>query len=122
MRAVHCRPSPAMRGILALSLLVVACGGRRSPYPIGPAFQFEIQCVQNLWPGSPAAPLDVREAFCDCLTRRCGQRYDVEQLDQIRLALARGGYRTDAAGVPPAFVRLVDECKDALDRGALPVE
>src|SRR5262245_47773175 len=98
--SVRRRPSHVRLGLVALGLVAAACA-RRAPYPVGAAVQFQIQCVQNLWPGPAAAPLDVREAFCDCLTRRCGQRYDVEQLDQIRLALERAGYRTDAPGVPP---------------------
>jgi hypothetical protein len=122
MRAARRRPSITRLGLVTLPLLVAACGGRRAPYPIGATVQFQIQCVQNLWPGSAAAPLDVREAFCDCLTRRCGQRWDVAQLDQIRLALARAGYRTNAAGVPPEFAGLVAECKSAVERGAVPVE
>jgi hypothetical protein len=121
MRGLRRRPSIARWCLVAMALGVVACSGRRAPYPIGATVEFQIVCVQNLWPG-PAVALDVREAFCDCLIRRCAQRWDVEQLDQIRLALERGGYRTDAAGVPPELAGLVAECKGAVDRGAAPVD
>ena len=107
---------------LALCTLLVACGINRTSYPLGSVVEFKIQCAQNLWPGSPTASLDLREAFCACLVRRSEERYDLDEFDRIRVALHRAGYRSDAAGVPPEFVRLVDECRADLDRGTLPVK
>lgn len=112
----------AAASAMAFWVLLVAGCGRRASYPLGSTVDFEIRCVQNLWPGPPAAPLDLRQAFCACLVRGCEKRYSAEEFDQIRLALSRAGYRTDAAGVPTEFVRLMGECRDALDHGGLSVE
>jgi hypothetical protein len=103
-------------------LLLAACGGRRASYPLGSTVEFDIECVNHLWPGPPSAPLDVREAFCGCVVRRCEARYDTDEFARIRLALDRGGYRIDAPGVPPEFAGLVADCQAALDRGRVPVK
>jgi len=103
-------------------LLLVACSGRRAAYPVGSTVEFDIACVRSLWPGAPAAPLEVREAFCGCLVRRCEQRYDADEFDRVRLALARGSYRLDATGVPPEFRQLVADCQAELDRGEIKVK
>lgn len=108
--------------VLALSLLGAACGLTRTSYPLGSVVEFKIHCAQNLWPGSPTASLDLREAFCSCLVRRCEERYDLDEFDRLRVALQRAGYRSDGAGVPPEFVHLVDECRSDLDRGTLRVQ
>jgi hypothetical protein len=111
------------RTVLSLCLLLsLACGARRSTYPVGSTVEFDIACVRNLWPGAPAAPLEVREAFCGCVVRRCEQRYDSDEFDRIRLALARASYRLDATGVPPEFRQLVVDCQAALDAGEVPVK
>jgi hypothetical protein len=88
---------------------------------VGSIVEFDIACVQRLWPGPPAAPLEMREAFCGCLVRRCEQRYDPEEFDRIRLALDRSNYRVDSTGVPSEFGQLIAECQTALDRGELSV-
>ena len=110
------------RTVLSLCVLLSVACSQRATYPIGTTLQFDIVCVRNLWPGAPAAPLDVREAFCRCLVQRCERRYDAEGFDRIRLALARGDYRLDAAGVPPEFRQLVAECQSEVDRGQVKVQ
>jgi len=111
------------RTVLSLCvLLAVACSGRRAAYPVGAMVEFDIACVRNMWPGPPAAPLEVREAFCNCLVRRCEQRYDADEFDHIRLALARGNYQLDATGVPPEFRQLVADCQAELDGGEVKVK
>ena len=111
------------RTVLSLCVLLsIACSGRRATYPVGSTVEFDIACVRSLWPGALAAPLEVREAFCGCLVRRCEQRYDADEFDRIRLALARGSYRLDAAGVPPEFRQLVADCQAELDRGEVKVQ
>jgi hypothetical protein len=111
-----------VRTALSLCLLLSVACARRSTYPVGSTVEFDIACVRSLWPGAPAAPLEVREAFCGCLVRRCEQRYDSDEFDRIRLALARASYRLDATGVPPEFGQLVADCKAALDAGQVPVK
>ena len=115
-------PAAAGWGTAALWVLLVAGCARRVSYPLGSILDFEIRCVENLWPGQAGAPLDLRQAFCDCVVRGCERRYSAEEFDRIRLALAAAGYRADAAGVPPEFVRVVAECRNALDRGKLRVQ
>ena len=111
------------RSVLSLCvLLAVACSGRGAAYPVGATVEFDIACVRSLWPGAPAAPLEVREAFCNCLVRRCEQRYDADEFDRIRLALACGSYQLDATGVPPEFRQLVADCQVELDRGEVKVK
>jgi hypothetical protein len=116
------RVSPGRASVLSLCLLLAACGGHRASYPLGATVEFDIQCVNQLWPGASSAPLDVREAFCGCVVRRCQERYDVDEFARIRLALDRAGYRLDAAGIPPEFGALVADCQAALDRGRVPVK
>ncbi len=111
----------ALRRIgLALCVTALGCLTHAS-YPIATMVDFRIQCVQTLWTGSPEAPLDVREAFCGCVIKHAEARYDLDEFNRIQLALQRGGYRTDAAGVPPAFVGMLSDCRTALDRGTLHV-
>jgi hypothetical protein len=102
--------------------LVAGCATRRTSYPLGAAVEFQVNCADNLWPGLRSAPLDLRQSFCACLLRDCEDRYSIEDFDRIRLALSRAGYRADAAGVPPEFLRMMAECRKSLDRGGLPVD
>ncbi len=117
-------PYPLRRLRTAAALwaaLAVACA-RPASYPLGATVDFDIACVRNLWPGAPSAPLDVREAFCDCVLRRARTHWAAEEFDRIRAALARSGYRPDGAGVPAEFRGMMDECTRALERGTLAVE
>ncbi len=109
--------------VMALCVLLsVGCGGKRATYPAGATIQFQVACVRQLWPGSANAPLDVREAFCGCIVRRCEQRYDAEEFDRFRLALDEAGYRLDSPSVPADFRALAIECRTAVDRGDVAVE
>jgi len=106
---------------LMVAALLAACGALRTSYPSASVIEFDIACARNLWPGPPAAPLDLKEAFCTCVVRRAERRFDIDAFDRIRVALARGDYRTDAPGVPPEFVQMLGECQSSLDRGDVSV-
>ena len=116
---VRREPMIAARVVSLCVLLSAACCGKRASYPLGSTVEFDIACVRRLWPGPPAAPLELREAFCGCVVRRCQRRYDPEEFDRIRLALDRGDYRIDSTGVPSEFGSFMAECQAALDRGEL---
>ena len=106
---------------LTCAALLAACSALRRSYPTGALVEFQIACVRNLWPGPPAAPLDLRESFCACVVRECQGRFDADEFDQLRVALAHADYRPDAAGVPPAFAGMLATCRADLDRGTVPV-
>jgi hypothetical protein len=89
---------------------------------VGTVIDFTMLCAQNLWSGPADAPLDLREAFCTCVLARSQARYDVEEFDRIWDSLVRGGYRADAAGVPPGFADILSRCRSELDRGKLRVQ
>jgi hypothetical protein len=107
---------------LTAAALLAACSALRTTYPSASVVEFDIACARNLWPGPPAAPLNLKEAFCTCVVQRSERRFDIDAFDGIRMALARGAYRTDAPGVPPEFVHILGECRSSLDRGSVPVQ
>jgi hypothetical protein len=114
------------RRIIRASLLLVAaivlvtttsCRRRRS-YPIGVVADFQIGCVRQLWPGSPRAPYDLREAYCECILQRAQQRWTVAEFDQLRYALEEGGTRA----LPSEFITMMNRCQNDLRRGRLAVD
>jgi len=120
---MHIRPH--QRGLRArllvmaaiLLVMAVSCARRRS-YPIGVVADFQIRCVRQLWPGSPRAPYDLREAYCECILQRAQRRWTVAEFDQLRYALEEGGTRA----LPSEFITMMNRCKNDLRNGKLLVD